>query len=65
MKLRSLNLKKYRVHEDSTLTIGDARFVVLRGPNGSGKTSFGDALSMVLANTAVSLSSDGKGFVAK
>ena len=65
MKLKKLRLQNYRVHEDSTLDCGDATFIVLRGANGSGKTSFADALSMNLAQTTVSLPTDGKGFVKK
>ena len=65
MRVRKLNLKGYRIHQDSTLDMGDATFVCLRGPNGGGKTSFGDGLSMNLANTTVSLSGDGKGFTDK
>lgn len=65
MKLKSLRLQNYRVHQDSTLPIGDATFVVVRGPNGGGKTSFADAFSMNVAQTSVSLPGDGKGFVKK
>lgn len=65
MKLRSLNLKNYRVHQDSTLPIGDATFVILRGRNMSGKTSFAEGLSMNLAQTTVSLDGQGKGFTDK
>jgi predicted ATP-binding protein involved in virulence len=65
MRLTKLRLQNYRVHTDSTLDIGDATYVVIRGGNDSGKTSFADALSMNLASTAVSLPGDGKGFVKK
>src|ERR1700677_2279121 len=65
MRLKSLRLQNYRIHKDSTLPIGEATFICLRGKNMSGKTSFAEALSMNLANTTVSLSGDGKGFTAK
>ena len=65
MKLKSLRLQNYRNHVDSTLNIGDAKLVVLRGANASGKTSFAEALSVNLAGTTVSLASDGKGFKRK
>jgi DNA repair exonuclease SbcCD ATPase subunit len=65
MRLTKLNLKNYRIHQDSTLDCGDATFCVVRGPNGGGKTSFADAFSMNVANTTVSLPSDGKGFLSK
>lgn len=65
MRLTKLNLKNYRIHQDSTLDCGDATFVILRGKNMSGKTSFAEALSMNLAQTTVSLSGDGKGFTDK
>jgi DNA repair exonuclease SbcCD ATPase subunit len=65
MKLKSLRLVNYRIHQDSTLDCGDATFVILRGRNMSGKTSFAEALSMNLANTTVSLPGDGKGFTKK
>jgi predicted ATP-binding protein involved in virulence len=65
MKLRKLRLQNYRIHQDSTLDIGDAKFVCLRGKNMSGKTSFAEALSMNLAVTTVSLPADGKGFKGK
>jgi len=65
MRLKKLTLKDYRIHENSTLDCGDASFVILRGKNMSGKTSFAEALSMNLAQTTVSLSSDGKGFQKK
>ena len=65
MRLKSLRLQSYRTHQDSTLNIGDATFVVVRGPNGGGKTSFADAFSMNTTSTTVSLPSDGKGFLSK
>jgi len=65
MKLKSLRLVNYRIHQDSTLDCGDASFVVVRGPNGGGKTSFADAFSMNTTSTTVSLPSDGKGFLSK
>jgi hypothetical protein len=65
MRVRKLNLKSYRIHHDSTLDCGDATFVIIRGKNMSGKTSFAEALSMNLANTTVSLPGDGKGFTKK
>jgi recombinational DNA repair ATPase RecF len=65
MRLKSLRLQSYRTHQDSTLNIGDATFVVVRGPNGGGKTSFADGLSMNVTSTTVSLPSDGKGFLDK
>lgn len=65
MKLKSLRLQNYRIHKESTLPLGDASFVVVRGQNMAGKTSFAEALSMNLANTTVSLAGDGKGFKAK
>ena len=65
MRVRKLNLKNYRIHQDSTLDCGDASFVILRGRNFSGKTSFAEALSMNLAQTTVSLDGQGKGFTDK
>jgi len=65
MRLKSLRLQSYRTHQDSTLNIGDATFVVVRGPNGGGKPSFADGLSMNVTSTTVSLPSDGKGFLDK
>jgi DNA repair exonuclease SbcCD ATPase subunit len=65
MRLKSLRLQSYRVHQDSTLNIGDATFVCLRGKNMSGKTSFAEGLSMNLAQTTVSLDGQGKGFTDK
>ncbi len=65
MRLKKLRVQSYRNHQDSTLTIGDATFVVLRGANGAGKTSLVDGFSMNMAQTCVSLSGDGKGYVKK
>ena len=65
MRLKKLRLQSYRNHVDSTLNIGDASLVIIRGANASGKTSFAEALSVNLAGTTVSLSSDGKGFKRK
>jgi DNA repair exonuclease SbcCD ATPase subunit len=65
MKLKSLRLVNYRIHQDSTLDCGDATFVILRGRNMSGKTSFAEGLSMNLAQTTVSLDGQGKGFTDK
>lgn len=65
MKLKTLRLQNYRVHQDSTLDLSDTTFVIIRGRNMSGKTSFAEALSMALTNTTVSLPADGKGYTEK
>ena len=65
MKLRKLTVKKYRNHADSSITIGDASFVCVRGANASGKTSLLEAFGMNVTGTAVSLAADGKGFKSK
>jgi DNA repair exonuclease SbcCD ATPase subunit len=65
MKLRKLTVKKYRNHVDSTLAIGDATYVVVRGANAAGKTSLLEAFGMNVTGTAVSLAADGKGFKGK
>jgi hypothetical protein len=62
MRLEGLRLQNYRVHRDSSLAIGNASFVILRGANGGGKSSFPDALSVNLAQTTVSLEADGDGY---
>ena len=65
MRLRKITLENYRIHKQSTLNIGDSRFIIVRGPNGGGKSSFADGLSVNLTGTTVSLPGDGKGYAAK
>lgn len=65
MRLRKLVLQNFRLHENSTLEVGDSEFVIVRGANASGKTSIAQALSLNLANTTTALAADGRGFASK
>ena len=65
MKIKRLELRNFRNHVHSKLDFSDASFVLIKGGNGQGKTSLGQAISLNLAGTTMGLSSDGKGFAEK
>jgi len=65
MRLRKLRLINFRVHNDSVLDLGDAKFCVIRGKNFSGKTSLAEGLSLGLTDTTWGLDKRGAGFAKK
>lgn len=62
MRLKKLHLQNYRLHSDSTVDVGDATFILVRGRNMSGKSSIIQAIAMNLTQTAMGLDSTGKEF---
>jgi hypothetical protein len=65
MKIRGLRLQNYRNHVDSTLSLENTTFCIIRGANASGKTSISQAISLSLADTTMGLQADGKGYQSK
>lgn len=65
MKIKRLHLTNFRLHSDSTLDTEDAKFVILRGKNFSGKTSVAEGISLALTPTTKGLDGRGAGFVRK
>ena len=65
MRLKKLRLQSYRLHTDSTLDLGDATFVVVRGANGSGKSSLGQGFSMNVTPSTIGLNVKGDGYTSK
>lgn len=65
MRVKKLTLQSFRAITDSTLDIGDATFVVIRGANMSGKTSIAQGLSMALTPSTMGLNLKGDGFATK
>lgn len=65
MRLKKLRLRNFRNHTDSTLDFGNSTFALVRGSNGAGKSSLGQAVSVNLAQTTMGLAIDGKGYTSK
>ena len=65
MRIRKLRLQSYRNHRDSTLDIGDSKFIIVRGANASGKSSIAQALSMNLTPSTMGLDPQGRGYAGK
>lgn len=65
MKLNKLHIQNFRNITDTTLDTGGAKFVILRGKNGQGKTSTSEALSLALTETTWGLDKRGAGFARK
>ena len=65
MHIKKIRLQSIRNHADSTLDLSDAKFVVIRGVMGAGKSSIAQGLSLNVAQSTMDLSADGKGFVSK
>lgn len=65
MRLSKFRLQNFRSHADSTLDIGDARLVVIRGPIHSGKSSILQGLSLLVTPSTDSLDARGAGFISK
>ena len=65
MRLNKLHLVNFRIHKDSLLDIGDAKFCVLRGRNFAGKSSVAEGLSLALTPTTFGLDARGAGFARK
>ena len=64
MKIKRLELEDFRNHKHTTIDM-DAKFVVFRGANFSGKTSIAQAISMCLTPSTTSLDATGRGFQTK
>lgn len=65
MKLNKLTIQNFRNITSTILDTGGAKFVVLRGKNGQGKTSTSEALSLALTETTWGLDKRGAGYVRK
>jgi hypothetical protein len=65
MKLTKLHLENFRIHKDSTLSLGDSAFVVIRGKNFAGKSTVGQGLSMCLTPSTTGLDAQGRGYASK
>lgn len=65
MRVTKIRLQNYRNHVDTTLDLGDSRFIVVRGRNAAGKTTIGEAISVNTTSTTVSLGTQGNDFVSK
>ncbi len=60
MKLKKIKLENFRLFNNFELNIPDSNLVVLVGINGSGKTTFLDAIALSLTHFTGSLKSSGK-----
>ena len=47
MKLRSIYLENFRSYKKLNVKIGDFKFIILTGKNGSGKTNLLEAISFL------------------
>lgn len=65
MRVNKLHVTSFRNIIETTLDTGGAKFCVLRGRNGQGKTSLSEALSLALTDTTWGLDKRGAGFVRK
>jgi len=65
VRLKQLQLSNFRNHVASTLKFADNNFIVVRGLNHSGKSTIGQAISMLLTPTTDGLDEQGRGFIAK
>lgn len=65
MKLNKLHVRNFRCISDTTLDVGNARFVVIRAKNGQGKTSLAEALSLGVTETTWGLTAKGDGYARK
>jgi len=65
MKLIKLHLENFRIHKDSTLSLGESAFVVIRGSNFAGKSTIGQGLSMCLTPSTTGLDAQGRGYASK
>jgi DNA repair exonuclease SbcCD ATPase subunit len=65
MRVTTLRLENFRVHEDTVLHFGDNAYVVIRGRNFAGKTSIGQGLSMCLTPSTSGLDPQGRGYISK
>lgn len=64
MRIKKLDLKDFRNHQQSTLEL-DQPFIVIRGSNYSGKSSIAQAISMCLTPSTMGLDATGRGFMSK
>ena len=65
MHIKKLHLVNYRNHADTEINFGDAKFIIVRGRNASGKTSIAESISVNTTGTTVSLGTQGNDFVSK
>jgi DNA repair exonuclease SbcCD ATPase subunit len=65
VKLNKLTIQNFRNITNTTLDTGGAKFIVLRGKNGQGKTSTSEGLSLALIDTTWGLDKRGAGYVRK
>lgn len=65
MKIKKARIQTFRNHTDSTLDIGEASFVVVKGDNLAGKSSLVQGMSMCLTPSTSGLDAQGRNFERK
>ena len=65
MRIAKLAIQNFRIISNAVLDWKDSQFVVIKGKKFAGKSSIGQAISMILASTTEGLDMQGRGFEGK
>ncbi len=65
MKISKLAIQNFRIISNAVLDLSSTPFVCIRGKKYAGKSSIGQAVSMILTDTTQALDGQGRGYVSK